>query len=324
MGYLSVLTFCNMYILHQLRFVGGFMKKKLVIMLGVIFLLTGTFGLTSCGAAISSEVEGKTSSEDINLTPSETIKDGAYVITDTSWESYVRRWAMSVEHLLDNFDEDWIQRAINESLTVEDTNGLFLSPPSKKSMWVAVLEGEMTVSTIGRKVYNFFLEGDMYQGESFDSHIQFKLNNNILRVLTSGIEIQYLYDSSYIISDNVLMLDNPTHIEYTAGGEDLNFVFFQWNYTTGAGTLGACAEIKKAGQEEFVLSKIVQAYQNTFVVQFERNDFEEGTNSVRFKNLGGPIMLNNPNQILTSVDSEYVIFDVIVDVNNNVNIIIVE
>src|SRR5690554_7864560 len=126
-------------------------------MLGVIFLLTGTFGLTSCDAAISSEVEGKTSSEDINLTPGETIKDGAYVITDTSWESYVRRWAMSVEHLLDNFDEDWIQRAINESLTVEDTNGLFLSPPSKKSMWVAVLEGKMTVSTIGRKVYNFFL-----------------------------------------------------------------------------------------------------------------------------------------------------------------------
>lgn len=299
----------------------GVPMSKRWIMLTVTLFLLGTVGLTSCDDTLSNEVSVTTSSEYVDLGPTEIIKEGAYLITGASWESFVRRWANSIEHLIDNFDEAWVQRAINEKLTIEDSNGLFLSPPNQKNMWVAVLEDKMTISSTSGKVYNFSFDVDKYQGASFDSHIEFKLYNDVLSVFDKGIETQYFYNSSYAISDNALLLDGPTNIEYMSGGEGLNFVSFQWDYQTNAGIFGVGIEIKRAGQEEYIMSKIIQPYQNNFVMQFERNDFEEGINSIRFRYLGGPTIFNNPNQVLTLVDSEYVHYNVVFE-KNNVSIVL--
>ncbi len=253
-----------------------------------------------------------------NTASSETIKEGAYFITDESWVNYSRRWAESVKHLIPNYNDAFVQKVINETITIEDTNGIDLLPPRRKLMWVAVIDKQMTISDRQRKVYHFIRESDKYYGETFNETLEFKLNNNILKIINNNIEIQYYYDNTCMISDDVLKLDRPTNIEYSSGGEGLNYAFFKWDYTLDDIFFGVGVEIRKNGQEEFVLNKIEHPYNNTYIVQFERSNFVEGTNVVRFRNLGGPYLTNNPLQVIKCIDSEYVLYKIIVDNNDGV------
>ncbi|OQC09833.1 MAG: hypothetical protein BWX74_00844 [Tenericutes bacterium ADurb.Bin087] len=253
-----------------------------------------------------------------NTTPGETIKNGAYFITDESWDNYSRIWAESVKHLIPDYNDDFVQKVINETITIEDTNGINLLPPRRKLMWVAVIDKQMTISDGQRKVYHFIRENDKYYGETFNETVEFKLNNDILKIINNNMETEYYYDSSCMISDDVLKLDKPKNIEYSCGGEGLNYAFFKWDCTMDDGLFGVGVEIRKNGQEEFVLNKIEYPYHNTYVVQFERSDFIEGTNMVRFRNLGGPNLTNNPLQVSKFIDSEYVLYEVIVDNNDGV------
>jgi hypothetical protein len=182
-------------------------------------------------------------------TVSDLMRSGAYFITDTSWELYVRHWVIDMENLIDGTDEEWIQRAIEGTLTIEDTNGLVFPVPNRNGMWVAAYDDKITENY---KVFSFVRNGEAYTGKRLNSTISFTLVGNILTIKNEGNVIHYKLDESYQLSENEsVQFSAPTEVRNTFGGQGLGYATFDWNPNTESGWLGAGIEIKKAGSEDF-------------------------------------------------------------------------
>ena len=291
--------------------------KKSILKTMLVFL--GTLSAVSCTQTLPPDSEGEVSSQPTDSKPTETIKPGAYFITNESWETYARDWANSTKHLVENFNEDFIQKVINETVTIDDSYGLELFPPSKNSLWAVINNDLLTLSTERAKVYTFVHSGDYYEATSFNSLISFKLHNDILTITMNSGNIQFRFDNSYVLTDNKIMLDKPSNIEYSSGGEGLNYLYLQWPYQAGFGFFGTSVEIKKANKDEFTLIRVEQTYHNTIVVQRERGDFALGTNILRLGNIGGP-SITNTKEIITYLDSAYVDFKVVINADNNITV----
>lgn len=277
----------------------------------ILLLSFVVFSLAGCRETSSLSSEEITTEVNEEL-PSEQIKEGAYLITSESWETYVRSWAASIEHLLGEVTEDFIEKALDESLTVEDVDGLSLYPPSRKAMWIVVRGENLTLSLVERKVYSFALQGDTYHGEALFSSITFKLNNDLLTLETNNHKLTYFFDRSYVFGEEPVQLAKPEIDEYTIGGEELNIAFFSWNYESSYGAFGAGILVKKAGENEFSLVKIEYPYYNSFHVEVHSSDLHEGTNVVRIKNLGGATLTYSSPQIVTYLESSYETFNIVV------------
>ena len=253
------------------------------------------------------------------MTVSDLMRSGAYFITDISWELYIRNWVADIEHLINGIDEEWIQRAIDGTLTYEDTKGLFISPPNKNYMWVAVYDDKITVNS---EVYRFVRNGDSYTGQTLNSTITFSLLGDILTIKKGGNIINYKLDDSFQISENEINeFSAPTDVTYTFGGQGLNYACFDWHPSSGSGWFGAGIELKKADSEDFSLVKIDYPYQYTFVAQFRSTDFSQGINVIRIYYIGGPSLDRNSKQVYLIQNSEYKTFNIIV---NNDGAVIIE
>lgn len=295
------------------------MKKKVQkLILPLLFLIT--FGIVGCDVKNSSGDEKESTTEISEPQPTETIKEGAYLITDEGWETYARNWAYSVRELISEFNEDYIQKTINETLTIEDMDGLLLFPPSRSEIWTAVIENKMTLSLQSPKVYVFTRDGDYYKGESFRSMIDFKLNNDILSININEVKLKFYYDATYALLGNTLQLEAPESLDYSVRGDGFNYVFISWGYEESYGSFGASVEVQKANETEFTMLSIELPWYNMVDIQLTGVNFSEGVNLLRIRNLGGHALTNNPRQVFTYLDSEYVNFNVTIDPHNNLTI----
>ena len=236
--------------------------------------------------------------------------NGAYFITDESWESYVRSRA-------DFFgaNESWIQDVLNGG----DGGALaHYSIRQRDVMWVAIYGDALTISEEGISVYRFYLDGDYYTCQSSYSTITFVLTDDILTVQRGSDTTQYRRNNSYEQSKEIPSLRSiPTNIEHFFGGEGLNYAMLRWVRVDTAGAL-AGVEIQKAGTQDYSLHKIAHAYNNEFIVQFSHSDFMQGVNTVRIYHIGYPFLLNN--QVCLSANSKYTVFSFIIDAKGNLTI----
>jgi len=264
------------------------------------------------------EARGIIDSVEEKKTVSDFIKNGAYFITDTSWELYIHKWIKDNENQLNGIDDELIQKAIDGKVTIKDSNGLVISTPIRNRMWIAVHSDMLSVNNDS---YQFVRDGAVYTGQNLNTSISFVLSGNILIIEENGNVLEYKFDESYSISDNELAkFSAPTNVIYTYGGERLNYASFSWNPDYESGYFGAGIEIKKADSEDYALVMINYPYHYTYVTQFSSDFFTQGINIIRIYYIGGPSLNKNTKQVHMIQNSEYELFNVIVDINGNVKI----
>ena len=283
------------------------MRKHLLI--AAVLILTATVVV---GGSIALFARDNTP-EDNDMNPTDTKLNGAYFITDESWESYVRTRAKEIDE-----NEDWVQEILNGGDGGQWSH--FIRP--KSLFWVAVFGDAMTISSERLVVYDFYHDGNYYIGRSLYSQIRFSLTGDVLTIQKGAEELQYKLDRAYIVSEEeTRQFSSPENIANSSGGNGLNFVMFTWHPNYAAGYLGAGIEIRKASVQDFTLTKIDYAYMNMFVAQFSRSDFSQGNNGVRINYLGGPTINRNTKQVLFNACSDYVVFEVRIDANDNVVVV---
>lgn len=99
------------------------------------------------------------------------MRNGAYFITDTSWEKYIRKCAKNFGE-----NETWIQNVLNGGDGGERAGSF----RSRSSMWTAVYGESMTVFGSTHRVYQFTPNLDFYTANYFNATTTFILNGDIL------------------------------------------------------------------------------------------------------------------------------------------------
>lgn len=252
---------------------------------------------------------------------SDLMKNGAYFITDSSWEMYIRLWAEINADTFEGIDEKFIQKAIAGTLEPEDIDGFLFFPPQRESMWVVVYGEQVTVSRNFYDIYQISRVGNKYEGCSLHSSIDLVLKNDLLLVREGTVSLQYKRDNSFQSSEDVnIKFSRPANVSFSCGGEGANYAFFMWYPNSNSGWFGAGIEIFKANSSDYVLTNIDSGYMNIFIAQFTKSDFTQGINYVRFYYLGGPSLDYSTKQIYIIPSSEYVTFEVIIDIEGNISI----
>lgn len=250
--------------------------------------------------------------DEVKPKESDIMQNGAYFITDVSWENYVRNIAKDYGE-----SESWIQDVLNGG----DGGNLNHLVKPRNFHWVAAFDELLTLSKDYRIVYQFSYDDGTYTGYSLNSTIKFWLVDDVLFIRSGSNITQYKRDNSYQISeDTPVHFSAPINIDYGSGGLGLNYVFFTWNPSSGYGWFGAGVEVKKADSEDFVLTKLEFAYMYTFVAQLGDTAFAQGVNTVRINYIGGPSLIRNSKNVYKIQSSEYAYFNVIVDAEGNVTI----
>ena len=242
----------------------------------------------------------------------DSIYNGAYFMTDESYEYYVRNCAAEV-----GVDEQWIADVLNGG---DGGEWHYLIRP--QSWFRCVIVGnQITVSNIEDTVYWIADDGNVFRGSSVTQTVSFWFSDDILHLNENNVTLQFQKDNSYQRTETeATTLRAPQTVTVDCGGQGLNYVTFSWNYRSEYGTVGAAIEIKKSNSQEYeAVQKIERVYMNQFVVQLGKSYFETGVNWVRIYHIGGP-SITNDHSIIVKKSSEYTIFRVTVSNNGNVKV----
>jgi len=243
---------------------------------------------------------------------------GAYFISDIGWETYIR-WVAEYKEL----DEVWIRNALNGDF------GEY-APPNimyRNMMWAAIRGNLITISNsssqYGIQVIQFSRDGDSYAGGKLHFAMSFTLSSEFLTVdyhtgMFKGLSIQYELDISYQGSEvEPTQLAPPKNVESHPTGQ-------RWDYIGAAGLLGAGAEIRRAGAQDFELVQTTDVYMNNFAISCPSSYFSEGVNTVRIFHIGGPYLsydrTTDSKQVRISLNSEYVYFNYIKNTESTITV----
>ena len=230
------------------------------------------------------------------------IKDGAYFISDDSWELYVREYAKEKGK-----DQKWIHNALNG----DEKTDLAESFYGRGSFWAAIVGGKMTISNGNRFSFDLLKRDDVYTENFPDSETLLWRINDCLFIKQGDDLNCFYYDPSYIVcGETNRKYEEPQEIQ-TIVGRNGESVLFQWQYKASYGTFGVNVEIK-TGEEDFKTVKTERVFMNEFTVQVDIESFKGVENYVRLSHIGGPIIDNEKNVILYK-DSDLVTFLVMID-----------
>lgn len=236
--------------------------------------------------------------------------DGAYFITDESYECYVRNCAAQI-----GADEQWITDVLNGG---DGGEWHYMIRPQSWFRCV-IADNQISVSKVEDTVYDISSDGSNYQGTSIIQTVTFWFDGDILYLKDDNETLQYRKDSSYQRTEAII-LEAPQNVTVHSGGEGLNFITFQWNYQSDYGRVGAAIEIKTSGSQEYkAVQKIERIYMNELVVQLDESNFETGVNWVRIYHIGGP-SITNDHSIIVEKNSDYTVFCVTVSNNGSVKV----
>lgn len=236
--------------------------------------------------------------------------DGAYFVTDESYESYVREFAA-----LHGEGEEWIEELLNGG-----TGGKWSqSIHRKSSLWCVIRGNQICVSSGNNTVYRFYPVQDGFKGETLHKSILFQTEGDLLTLTEDGKTLQYQKDPSYRETGETVILDPPEEIDISCGGEGLNFLILRWNFQYGYGMNGAGADIRTADSKTYETVRLEEVWEYAYVMQFQPSDFRPGENWVRLYSIGGP-MITNQKTLYLEKTSPYVLFRVMVEQDGSIRV----
>lgn len=213
---------------------------------------------------------------------SDALQDGAYFITDTSFETY-------------NANRHPLQGDANQ-----------------KYVWAMIIGNQITINNSYRTAYTITDNNGIYRGVSFVSSIDIWLINDVLYIRDKST-LSYKVDSTYDISvSQTKQLAAPFDISITDGA--LNEVSLLWAYSHDYGYFGCGVEIKNSEYTDFTPIQIQYPWINTVVVDSLQNHLKQGENLIRLHNIGG-YSITNDKTVYASLKSDYVTFRVFVTDN---------
>lgn len=281
--------------------------KKIKIALIALFLgIAMVFGVAGCKSGNPNH-----NLEDNAQSSGSTI-DGAYFITDESYEIFVRNCASQI-----GAGEQWITDVLKGG---DGGEWHYMIRPQSWFRCV-IADNKITVSNIEDTVYCISNDGNIYRGNSIAQTISFWFSDDILYLSDKNETLQFSKDNSYQkLTNEVIALGAPQNVTVNSGGEGSNYVTFSWNYQSGYGKFGAAVEIKTANSQEYkAVQKIERAYMNMFVVELDEYNFQTGVNFVRLYHIGGP-SITNDHSIIVNKNSDYTTFRVVVKDNGSVKV----
>ena len=218
------------------------MKKNISFIMSFMLGIAAMFGVIGCGSGTQDQ-------------PRDPVKElgddfvGAYFITDKSYERYVRDCAEQV-----GASNKWVLDVLNGG----DGGAWQYMIRPQSWFWCAIANNQITVSKIVESVYDISVGENEYKGSSIADTISFWFKGDILCLNNNGKTMEYKKDNTYQrVETEDITLSAPKDVAVSIGGEEDDFVTFDWCYQSDYGTVGAATEIKKAGSDEYeTLKKI--------------------------------------------------------------------
>ena len=219
--------------------------------------------IDSVVAQTKSEIDKIHSAKEI-----ESENDGAYFITDESWETLVRTTAEAI-----GADENWIENVLNGGDPGEEWRH---SIAPKNYYYCVIIGNKIMVAEFRNHVYRISRNDNIYRGEMADMSLDFWFEEEELCLRKGNETLKYYKDDSYRLTEASRMLTAPKEIRIDSGGNGINFVSLQLNYDDGYGTHGIGIDIKKANENTYRTIKIEVVWMNQFVVQLcRRTEYSE-------------------------------------------------
>lgn len=231
-------------------------------------------------------IDAKQQLDIIEPAQSAPLKDGAYFITDASFEWYnAHRYPLQ-----GNADQHYI--------------------------WALVVGNQITIDNSRRTAYTIADNNGIYHGASFVSYdnVDIWMINDTLYIRDSYKVLSYKVDSDYDTStiSQTEQLTTPSDISFGYG--DIKHVSFSWPYSYKYGDFGCGVEIKNSEYTDFTPIQIEYPWMNKMVVDSLHDYLKPGENLIRIHNLGG-YSITNDKRIFAYVRSDYVTFRVFVTDN---------
>ncbi len=248
---------------------------------------------------------------------SDTIEDGAYRLTDSSWLDMVRTIAKEFGK-----DKQWVQSAIIDGEYTYQYNG-FDFTNNKNYYWVTVVGEQATLSNKGSNAVYMLNEDGIYEGEGvgFGSTAKLWLLKGVLYFKTNVKFLQFALDDTYTIDDTPKNIDAPSSVrveEYS----------LSWDYSKES--LSApfwCAyakiDVKYQGSTQYVAVGVEYpvggACPDGYIAYYKDLQLQVGVNNLRISYVGCSTITND-NKIITGKSSDYYYLTLIVDEAGNVTL----
>ena len=175
----------------------------------------------------------------------------------------------------------------------------------------------ITASSIVSQTYTFILEDGYYNGENEENKISFKFNGDNLNLKLDGKTYSLSLDRGVSFNDKIVKISKPDDVDIEASQ-----IFWYWHmnefdnpYETGI--LNACLEITSP-ESELINRKLINYIPkpaSMFQYDLKNIGLMPGEYKLSLKYIGGFYVMNNV--IYQSLDSDAVIFSIIVTEDNN-------
>lgn len=230
------------------------------------------------------------------------ISDGVYVLSDDSWELYVRNCVRYSDE-----DEAWIENTIKNETGVLNEQLCNVGFWPKSFFSAVVVDNQITISNQRSIPYAISEKGNnVYNGIIGQDSIEFFFLNDQLYVRSfNGFTWHFIRDSSYNLDeDNLVKIKcaAPKDIKVTVT-EDV--ISFYWDYLSEYGRFGAVMEVEQANGT--VDAHHLDVYMNNFATNVQLSELSEGENIVRIYHCGGPSTRSDEKMALFE-QSDYVTF----------------
>lgn len=188
---------------------------------------------------------------------------------------------------------------------------------SKNSLWVAILDDQMTVSTErNQTVFTISTNYGIGIGNCQNTSLKFWIDNDVLTIIESDNVWQFNYDSDYAIAEQAeIKLSTPQNIDVSIDGTRSE-ISLHWNYLYSYGNAGAVVEVKAADENEFDFIKTEHPYMNMYMVELKESNFTSWKNIIKIYHKGGPMLNATDKLVYRYIDSEPVFFEAIIDDNS--------
>ena len=260
--------------------------------------------------------EAKSAVDEVKPQAYNTGHDGAYFITNESYEAYVRERAAETGK-----DEKWVQEVLLNGGDGGNGRDHYYVVHPKSSFYCVIADNQIRVSQFGITVYSISQDGNTYQGSWGTSRITFGFNDDILYVQNKVETFLYRKDNAYQRTDTEATAPvAPQEITVYSGEKGHLYVEFWWNYQSYYSSEIAAAEIKQAGSTTYNTGPYLEiVWIGKFIFEFNESQFKTGVNWVRLYHVGGP-SITSTKSIIVKKNSDYVLFRVTVAKNGSVKV----
>lgn len=265
------------------------MKKFISVFLSLISVICIAFAFVGCGKNDADNKQDELPTE----------IDGAYFLTDESYEKIIRDIAKQF-----SLDEAWIKGVLNGG----DGGDYSFALRPQTYYYCVIVGNKLTYSSGVYTVYNLQPAENGYKGVTpveNDRQIECSFKNAVLNLTISEETYSFKKRDGYTLSENGIKFSKLNDYDRAYVSEDASSIDFQWNYLSEYGWFGMAVEIKTATASEYKTEKIEHFFQNMYIAEFGKDDFEYGKNYVRFYNLGGPT-ITNTNEIVVYENSDHI------------------